>query len=260
MRPILFSIGSYQVPSFFFLITIAALVSTAYAVWIGRKNELKADVILDMGLIGFIGAVLGARIFHILVEAPDYYWEKPMRVLEFGRGGFVSWGGFLTIGLSFWIYFRIRKLAPLPYFDILCVAAPIIKFFLRLACLLIGCCYGRPTDLPWGITFHDPASTAHYFMGAIPLHPTQIYSMIHSVLLFLFINWFYRRRKFDGQTTCLLAIFWSLPRMVVEFFRADSDRGIYFGFLSTGMIVGFAVSLFFLGMYRYLAKKNRHVD
>lgn len=258
MRPFLFTIGSTPVPSFFFFIMVATLTATFYAIWVGRHNGLKTEAILDMGIIGMLAGVLGSRIFHILVEAPGYYGEKPVRIFQFWRGGFVSWGGFLAIGLAFWAYFRVKKLPRWRYFDILCVAAPIIKFFVRLACLLTGCCYGKPTDLPWAIRFTDPNSTAYYFVGSTPLHPTQVYSMIHAILLFILVNWVYRRRKFDGQTTCTLAMGWTLPRVFIEFFRGDLDRGVYFGILSTGQIMGVLIFTYFLFLYRHLKNATRN--
>ncbi|MBI2082827.1 MAG: prolipoprotein diacylglyceryl transferase [Deltaproteobacteria bacterium] len=257
MKPFIFSIGSTPVPSFFFFIVIGALAATFYLCWIGKKKGLRIDVALDMGIIGMISGILGTRIFHILVEAPLYYWEKPLRVFEFWRGGFVSWGAFIAIPLCFLVYFRWRQVPVWPYLDILAVAAPIIKFFIRLACLLAGCCYGKPTSLPWAITFTNPDSTAYYFIGAIPLHPVQIYSMIHAVLLFIFINWFYLKKKsFNGQTACLLAFGWAIPRALIEFLRADTDRGVYFGVISTGQIMGILTIILFAFLYRYLSKKH----
>jgi phosphatidylglycerol:prolipoprotein diacylglycerol transferase len=259
MRPFLFSIGSAKIPSFFFFIMVATLATAFYLYFKAKRYDLRPEVALDMGIIGMLAGVIGSRIFHILVEAPDYYWEKPVRVFEFWKGGFVSWGGFLAIWISFLIYFRVRKLPTLRYFDFFATGAPIIKFFVRVACLLTGCCYGKPTDLPWAITFTNPASTAYYYFPNTPLHPVQIYSMIHAVLLFLFVNWFYRRRKErEGQTICILAMSWSLPRAAIEFFRADLDRGVYFGGLvSTGQIMGVLVFLAALLAYFYFGRRAR---
>ncbi|MBI2980811.1 MAG: prolipoprotein diacylglyceryl transferase [Deltaproteobacteria bacterium] len=257
MKPFLFSIGDTPVPSFFFFIVVGALVALFYIVWIGGKKTLRVDVILDMGIIGLIVGVLGSRVFHILVEAPLYYWEKPARVFEFWRGGFVSWGAFIAIPLSFLIYFHRRKVPVWPYLDLLVIGGPIIKFFIRLACLMAGCCYGKPTALPWAIRFTDPDSTANYFVGSVPLHPVQVYSMIHAILLFLFINWFYlKKKRFAGQTACLLAFGWTIPRALIEFLRADSDRGIYFGIISTGQVMALGTILLFAILYRSLSKKN----
>lgn len=259
MRPFLFTIGSAQIPSFFFFIMVATLAATFYVVRVAKREGLRPEVALDMGMIGMLAGVIGARIFHILVEAPAYYWEKPFRVFEFWRGGFVSWGGFLAILISFVVYFKIKKVPLGPYFDALAVAAPIIKFFIRVACLLTGCCYGKPTDLPWAITFTDPASTAYYYFPNLPLHPVQIYSMIHAMLLFVLVNWFYRRkRQYPGQTTLVLAMGWALPRALIEFFRGDSDRGLFFGGLvSTGQIMGFLIFLAALLLFIHFNRRNK---
>lgn len=258
MRPFLFSIGSSKVPSFFFFIMVATLVGTFYFYEMARRKGLRPEVPLDLGIIGMLAGVLGARIFHILVEAPAYYWEKPSRVFEFWRGGFVSWGGFIAIAISFFIYFRVKKLPALRYYDLFATAAPIIKFFVRLACLLTGCCYGKPTNVPWSLIFRDPASTAYYYYPNTPLHPVQIYSMIHAVFLFVLVNWFYKKRsQYPGQTICVLAMGWALPRALIEFFRGDADRGVYFGgAISTGQITGLAVSLIALLILVYLKRQG----
>ncbi len=252
MRPFLFSIGSYQVPSFFFFIMIATLAVTMYWYWLAGKKGLRQEVILDMGMLGMLAAIIGSRIFHILVEAPDYYWEKPSRVFEFWRGGFVSWGACIGIVATFFVYFRVRQIPLLPYLDSFAASSPIIKFFVRLACLLTGCCYGQPTNLPWAITFTNPNSTAHYFYPNTPLHPVQIYSMVHAALLFVFMNWFYRKRgAYPGETMCVLVMGWALPRAIIEFWRADSDRGLYFNnTISTGQVMG--ILAFLTGLILYL--------
>ncbi len=259
MRPFLFSLGSSQVPSFFFMIMVATLACTFYIYGVAKKRGLKPEVMLDFGIIGMLAGVIGARIFHILVEAPDYYWEKPSRVFEFWKGGFVSWGGFIAIWISLMTYLRIRKLPALTYFDAFATGAPIIKFFVRVGCLLTGCCYGSPTDLPWAISFLNPTSTAYYYFKDTPLHPTQVYSMIHAVLLFLLVNWFYfKKRHFPGQTICILAMGWTLPRAFIELFRGDADRGVYFGGLvSTGQITGVLIFLAALATYCYLERRQK---
>lgn len=271
MRPFLFIFGSTKIPSFFFFIMVATLACTFYLYFMSRRRGFQPEAMLDIGIIGMLAGVLGARIFHILVEAPDYYWEKPMRVFEFWRGGFVSWGGFLALVIALPTYFKIRKLPIMPYMDFFATGAPIIKFFVRLACLLTGCCYGAPTDVPWAITFTDPASTAYYYYPNTPLHPTQVYSMIHATALFFLVNWYFGRSHevrngkaalkpghVDGETICVLAMGWTLPRMVIESFRADADRGLWFGdLLSTGQITGGLVFLLALAIFLVLRKKAR---
>jgi phosphatidylglycerol---prolipoprotein diacylglyceryl transferase len=272
MRPFLFTIGSARIPSFFFFIMIATLACAFYLYARAKKNGIQPEAMLDIGIIGMLAGVLGARIFHILVEAPDYYWEKPMRVFEFWRGGFVSWGGFLALVIALPTYFKIRKLPIMIYMDYFATGAPIIKFFVRVACLLTGCCYGKPTDLPWAITFTDPNATAYYYYPNIPLHPTQIYSMIHAVLLFFLVDWYYQRSHevkdgkaiskpghTEGETIAILAMGWTLPRAaIIEFFRGDADRGLWFGgYVSTGQLTGGIVFLVALAVFIFLRKRAK---
>lgn len=256
MRPFLFSIGSSRIPSFFFFIMVGVLLFTFYCYWLAKRRGLSPDAVLDLGMIGMVSGILGARIFHILVEAPWYYWEKPFRVLEFWRGGFVSWGGFIAVLLTLFIYLRIKKLSMGRYFDLIAAGSPLLKLSIRFACLLTGCCYGHPTNVPWAITFTDPASTAYYYYPNTPLHPSQVYSMIQAGLLFLFINWFYKKHQEEpGTTACMLVLGWTLPRFFLEMFRGDADRGLYFNnLLSTGQVTGVILALLALVTYVRLRK------
>lgn len=272
MRPFLFTIGSTKIPSFFFFIMVATLACAFYLYWKAKKNGIQPEAMLDIGIIGMLAGVLGARIFHILVEAPDYYWEKPMRVFEFWRGGFVSWGGFLALVIALPTYFKIRKLPIMLYMDYFATGAPIIKFFVRLACLLTGCCYGKPTDLPWAITFTNPASTAYYYFPNTPLHPTQVYSMIQATALFMLVKWYYgyshevingkaatKKGHMSGETIAVLAMGWTLPRAaVIEWFRGDADRGIWFNnTLSTGQVTGGLIFLVALAVFLTLRSRAK---
>jgi phosphatidylglycerol:prolipoprotein diacylglycerol transferase len=260
MRPILFTIGDIQVPSFFFMIMMGTLACAFYCYWIAGRTDLRKEVYLDLGMIGMVCGVLGARIFHILVEAPDYYLEDPTRVIEFWRGGFVSYGAYIGGTLSVFAYLYLRKLEVLKYIDVLCLGIPLIQFCIRVACLLAGCCYGRSTDLPWAITFTNAASTAHYYFPNIPLHPVQIYSAIHAILLFIGINLFYFKKKnrFIGQCLPVLFIAYLIPRGIIELWRGDVDRGVWFdNLLSTGQIVGILGTVFFVLLYFYLKRRDQ---
>ncbi len=262
MRPFLFSIGEMQVPSFFFMIMVGTLACAFYCYWVAPRVGLRREIYLDLGMIGMLCGVLGARVFHIFVEAPDYYLENPMHVFEFWRGGFVSFGAYIGGTLSVFAYLKLRKLPVLEYIDVLTLGVPLIQFCIRVACLLAGCCYGKPTDLPWAITFTDPASTAYYYFPNVALHPVQIYSAIHALTLFGIMNWFYfkKKRRFPGQCLPLMFILYFVPRAIIEFWRADADRGIWFNnTLSTGQVMGLVGCIFFAGVYFYLKKRGERV-
>lgn len=259
MRPVLFQVGSIEVPAFFFMIMIAALAATFTATRFAKKEGLSEVAVLDMAIIAVLASILGSRIFHILVEAPDYYWEDPIRVFYFWQGGFVSLGAFIGTALGWLFYFKYKKLNALRYLDIGCLVGPIIIFFVRVGCLLTGCCYGKPTDLPFAITFNDPASTAYYYHPNVPLHPTQIYNMINAVIMFGVLYFVYKHRKFYGQIIAAFLMYYGISRFIIEFFRGDEDRGVYFGgAVSTGQIV--VALAFFAGLIIYLICRRKPIE
>lgn len=258
MNPIFFD----YIPAFFFMIMIATFAATYAAVKFAEKDKLSVVVVLDLAIIAVIASMLGSRIFHILVEAPDYYGVYPwdpnllVRVFYFWQGGFVSLGAILaTVGC--WIlYLRWRAVSQLDYLDNMARVFPIIDFFVRLGCLCAGCCYGKPTDFFIHLTFTDPRSTAYHFYPMIPLHASQIYFMLNAVGMFFILQWVHRRRRFQGQIVASFLMLYGVTRFLIEILRGDADRGVYFnGMVSTGQLVmaGFVVAG--LLMYRWCQKR-----
>lgn len=261
MRPILFSFGKIEIPAFFFMIMIASLVAAFVAVRFAKKEGLSEVAILDMAIIAVIGSMIGARVFHVLVEAPSYYWEDPIRVFYFWQGGFVSLGALIFTVTGWVIYLRIKKYNILRYLDIGALIGPVVIFFVRMGCLLTGCCYGKPTTLPWGLKFTNPASTAfHYHPGEL-LQPTQIYNMLNACVMFIVLYLVYKHRKFYGQIGALFFIYYGVTRFFIEFLRGDLDRGVYFGgLISTGQIVMIVSIIFGITMWNICSRRmsNNH--
>lgn len=258
MKPVLLQFGNFSIPSFFFMIMIAALASTYVAVKFAKKEGLSEVAILDMAIVAVICSIIGSRVFHVLVEAPDYYLEDPIRVFYFWQGGFVSLGAFIGTVIGWIVYFKYKKLDARRYLDIGALIAPIIIFFVRAGCLFTGCCYGKPTTFPFSITYTDPASTAFIYYPNTPLHATQVYNMMNAVIMFGVLYLVYKKRQFYGQVLAVFLIYYGVTRFLVEFLRGDTDRGVYFGgAVSTGQIVMACAMLIGLILYIFFRRKSR---
>ena len=122
-------------------------------------------------------------------------------------------GGFITL-IAFFAYCRFYKLKTGLILDIFFGAFPIGIFFGRIGCFAFGCCYGRPTDLPWAVSF----PTAR---PIVPRHPTQIYSSLIMIVIFLIILWYRRRPHVDGMVTVVFIYLYCLYRIPMEWLRAD---------------------------------------
>ncbi|MFH1653014.1 MAG: prolipoprotein diacylglyceryl transferase [Pseudomonadota bacterium] len=258
MRPVLFHLGSLDVPSFFLAVTVGALLATFFGARVARKEGADEIAMLDFGIIAIIAGVIGARIFHIMVEEPMYYIDKPIRVFYFWQGGFVSLGAYIASLTGWLIYMKVKGLEKWRYLDIAVTAVPIIIFFVRIGCLLAGCCWGKPCDLPWAITFHNASSVVYSKVNNLPVHPTQVYNMINALIMWGVVWFSYKHRKFYGQVLCTFFIYYGITRFFIEFLRGDADRGLYFNnMVSTGQIVMILSFLTGIVLWLILRKKEK---
>ena len=110
----------------------------------------------------------------------------------------------------------------------------------RMGCFFAGCCYGKAFDLPWSVTFTNPDSLASV---NIPLHPTQLYSFVANLLIFIFL-WFFRKRKrYDGQLFWIYVFLYGVSRFLIEIFRGDFRGNFLFEILSISQVIGAFMAL-----------------
>ena len=130
----------------------------------------------------------------------------------------------------------------------------------RLGCLMAGCCYGRPTDVAWAVTFTDPVANLNVGTPLnVPLHPTQVYeSLAGLVILGLLLLIERRGRPFAGRTFWSFVLLYSVSRFVIEFYRGD-DRGFVFDLVSTSQAISIALAPLSLFMLWYLSRPERPV-
>ena len=174
-------------------------------------------------------------------QADCFAWAK------FWAGGLTYYGGF--IGASLGAVYLLRR-DRFPFWkaaDMAGFAVPLGLAFGRMGCLLAGCCFGRETSLPWGLTFPagGAASEAEWKAHTLrsmnlpshSLHPTQIYESAACLAIAAFCLWVvHPRKRYDGQVFLVFVALYAAARFVIEFFR-DDDRGGLFG-VSTSQWIG----------------------
>jgi len=193
---------------------LGILVSLFYA----RKEGLAAETILDLAVWVIISGIIGARLFYVIGQWGDYR-HNLLDIVMIQKGGLVILGGFLTNLLVVSLYCRAKKILLLKLFDTLAPAAALGLAIGRIGCFLNGCCFGLPTNLPWGLKFPFGSLAHSYFPNEV-IHPTQLYSSFLLLLVFLVVTIIiYPRKKYDGQVFYWWLILYSLYRFTVEFFR-----------------------------------------
>ncbi len=246
MYPELFRIGSFPINTYGVFLAAAFLAAIMVTVKLASRDGLPREKIYDLCLWMLLASLAGSKILMFWTE-PDYR-QNPLELLslDFLRSGGVFYGG--LIGAVIAGYFLMRRYK-LPWWKTADACAPGIalgNFFGRQGCFAAGCCWGKPTTLPWGVQFTE---RAHEITG-VPidsyLHPTQLYESIAMLLVFLLLLWLHKRRIFSGQVILFYALLYSVIRFLIEFVR-DDPRGDILGLttltgLSTSQLISMVVA------------------
>jgi len=218
MHPVFVAFGQYQVPSYV-VGQIAAIVTVAfYAHHRRRQVQLPASIGLDLGLIVLAAILFGGRLEWLRQTGTELTMASAWWIAT--RGGF-SFFGVLAIALpATALYARRHGLPVLSFWDALVPALPLGLAVYRLGCVAAGCCYGTPCSLPWAITYPDHPWTAA--PAGIPLHPTPVYELLGSLVLFAVAR---HTRPSGGAAIAKVLAGFLVLRLAVDLGRGDSaDR------------------------------------
>jgi len=175
------------------------------------------------------------------------------------RSGGVFYGGLICATTVAVVYMHRNAL---PGWRIADMGAPSIALgeaIGRWGCFAAGCCYGKESHGPFAVTFTDPF--AHDAVGTplgVPLHPTQIYLSLNALVIFVILQWAYRRKTFDGEVFWLYVLLYAITRGILEIWRGDLVRGFVIpGVLSTSQGIGLVTALVAGAMLLVLARRQR---
>jgi len=225
------------------MIALAFLFGLWTATLRARREKIPADKIADVTLWLMIGAIVGARIVYVTTYWREEFAGQPLtEIFAIWRGGLVYYGGLVGAIVAGTIYIRWKKLPLWKTADVLAPSIALGSVFGRAGCLLNGCCYGKPTDVPWAIRF-----PADHPTGGVPVHPTEIYDALLNFALYLSLAWLFRRKKFDGQIFATYLICYAVIRGIVEIFRGDYTNLHYHFGLTPAQWIG--VPIFVAGLF-----------
>jgi phosphatidylglycerol---prolipoprotein diacylglyceryl transferase len=211
-------LGPLTIPTFGLMVALA-LISAAYILQADfNRRGMKADAFFMITVAGLAG-ILGAKLYHLL-EEPGVFFADPWPLL-FSRYGFAWFGGFLG---GFGAMLLLGWRAKLPLLEFLDACSPAASFGYaigRIGCFLSGDGdYGKPTSLPWGMSFPN---------GVVPtterVHPAPLYELIIWCAIGLFL-WrmgakALKSRKTPGKIFCLYLILTGAARFLVEIIRIN---------------------------------------
>jgi phosphatidylglycerol:prolipoprotein diacylglycerol transferase len=234
--PRLFHIGSFNLPTYGFLVAAGVLIGLWISVRNSEKQGINGDDAWNLGILVVLAGIVGAKLLLIVNEWDRYAGNlREIFSLNTLQSGGVFSGGLIGALLMAAWYMRRHRMPALRTCDGFAPGLAFGHVLGRFGCFSAGCCYGKETHRFWGVTFTNPL--AHYWsetpLGK-PLQPTQLIEAAAEFFNFLLLMWLLKRKKFDGQVFGSFMILYGIERYFIEFLRGDPGRGLVFGGLMTG--------------------------
>jgi phosphatidylglycerol:prolipoprotein diacylglycerol transferase len=246
MYPILLRLGPVTIYTYGFFLALAFLTVIFLSCREARRVGLPVETVYNLCFSLIVAALVGARLLHVILNFPDFV-SQPLKVFALWEGGLVFYGGLILALAVAWRYIRRNSLPWRTTLDTLAVGVPLAQCLGRIGCFMAGCCYGRPTDLPWAVTFTHPEALGH--SKGIPLHPTQLYEAFLLLAVFGVVYRLRLRRRYEGQVAMTYFFLAAWVRFGIEFLRhPDDHRGMFlygempltqFIALGIGLVTGF---------------------
>ena len=205
--------------------SMAFLIVFLMLIWEGYQRKIQLVPWVLLLIFTRISFITGTKIFTFTRHE---WWLMINQATLIPTSEKILLGGIILgiiaiiIGRSI---LRIRQ----NILDAFAVIVPLGFGIQKIGCFLNGCCYGKPTALPWGVQY--PANTLPYYfheksglIGAnalfsLHIHPVQLYEMAGAFCIAFIVFRSRRYWKANGSLLLFSILSYCLIRFVTEFFR-----------------------------------------
>jgi phosphatidylglycerol:prolipoprotein diacylglycerol transferase len=258
MFPVLIDFGRHRIPFFgethLFLPTYGLLFAIAVLLaWLwftrrGRTLGIDDETLFNLSFYSLLAGIFGAKVLLVIIDW-RLYFESPGELLGTLRSAGVLMGGVAAGAATFVIYARRKRLPLRRLCDAIVAPLALAQAIGRLGCFCAGCCWGLPASPlnRFAVTFTHPMAHRQTAVPLdVPLLPTQLIEMGYDLMLVVILTVFWRRAlRPEGSVFWIYLLLYGAGRGLIEFWRGDAHRGLYFGeSLSTSQLIsGVAVML-----------------
>lgn len=238
-----------------FLVVLWGLVSLLSK----HFSQSNRNLLYDWAIWTFVGGVLGARLWFVLLNFEYYFLEHPLEIFAIWEGGQSIQGGFVGGVLFSYVYYVRNKLSmPISWLyaaDVTAIMLPIGQAIGRLGNFFNTEGFGLPTSMPWGLYVPYAERPAGY-LSEQSFHPVFFYEgiLLLVVSLVLFYLWAYYKRLSVGVLFCAYLIAYSVIRFFLESIRLDS---LYIGIFPAAQVICIITVIICLVAVRGLSSKSK---
>ena len=247
-----FNVFGYEFASYGAIIFLGLIIGSVIAVqYFSKFYKIKKEDIFFAILYGIIGLGIGAKLLYLVTNIPFFienyqridFWDTLIKMF---KGGFVFYGGLIGGILGLFIYSKQFKINFKELLLIIVPVIPLVHSIGRIGCLCAGCCYGMEYHGFGAITFYN----SNLAPNGIPLFPTQLVESICLFIIFIILLVTYKRFRGTYKTVGLYCILYSIVRFILEFFRGDLVRGVYFN-ISTSQWISIGIFIIGIAIFIY---------
>jgi len=250
LDPVLLDYSIFHIRWYGLLLVLG--IVTVVMIWkkIFKSEGLPEEAPFDLALFLMIGGTIGARLGEVLFYEPAYYFSNPIKILYIHEGGLASHGMAIGLFLSFLFFVKRRKIDWKKWLDLAVIPMPILFAFIRLGNFFNSEILGRVTELPWAVSFPMREFPAPF------RHPSQLYEMFFSLLLFVIMMVLYKKKAFEVGKLKYFGFFISFyfgSRFLLEFFKEYQTDFAITNFFTMGQLLSLPFIL--LGIWVFFKRK-----
>ena len=245
----------YDVYWYAVIIAFGLLLAMLYGFKRAPKFGIDTDKMIDVVLVSFICAFVGARAYYLIFDA------KPLssfsEIFAVRNGGLAIYGGVIGAFVSGYIMCRVKKVKVLAMYDLAALGFLIGQGIGRWGNFFNQEAYGTHTDSIFGMTGNIIEMNYAYgsSVGAEPpVHPCFLYESFFCLLGFALLHFVSKKRKFDGQIISLYMIWYGVVRFFIEGLRTDS---LPLGALRVSQVVSFVLVVAGIALYIFLQSRGK---
>ncbi len=258
MHPVLFELtafGGITINSYGVMVAIGFLLGIAWVSYESKRLGENPSRNLDLMFYILVAALVGSRVFHVLISEREAFLANPLMIFRVWRGGLVFYGGFIaSLLVSAW-FIRRHKMGFLKTSDIFVPGIALGHAVGRIGCFLAGCCYGRACDADKWFAVVFPKNANSFAPAGVPLYPTQLMESAGELSIFIILFVLRYFKKFDGQIFSAYLMLYAVLRYALEFFRGDAARGfVVDSWLSTSQFI--SLLIFMTGLVSMLIARS----
>ncbi|MFH1191559.1 MAG: prolipoprotein diacylglyceryl transferase [Candidatus Omnitrophota bacterium] len=216
MLPEICTIGTFTIYAYGLMLVLAFFVCAYLSSLQAAKEQMSSEQVFNLLFYVFIFGIIGSRLFYVLINF-RFYLQYPLEIIMLQHGGMAWFGGLVFGSSAAALFIKKHKMNLLRSLDLLVPFVALGQAIGRIGCLLNGCCFGRESEFGLYFKAFDQI-----------LIPTQLYSSLLMLLIFVILRFKQDRKHWPGEIFCGYLFLYSLKRFFIEFLRNDSPR-LFFG-------------------------------